>query len=256
VTATSSGSRVAYRAYGLFCYGFFLALNAYAVAFVGNYWALLGWEGAWFRSLDAGASASLLEAIAIDAALIAVFGVQHSVMARRSFKAWLTRFVPSDLERSTYVLASTLCLAVLFWQWRPIGPVLWDVSDGALGLALAGVSLIGWLIVVRSTFLFDHAELFGLRQAFGRPDTSPGATEFSTPSFYRAVRHPLYFGFLVAFWATPIMTVGHLVFAAGMTLYVLIAIPLEERDLSARFGEEYATYRKRVRALLPIPRSE
>jgi len=254
VTATSSGPRLIYRAYGLACYGMFLALNAYAVGFVGNYWTLLGWEGVWFRSLDAGASASLLEAISIDAAQLALFGVQHSVMARRSFKAWLTRFVPSDLERSTYVLASTLCLAVLFWQWRPIGPVLWDASDGALGAALVGVSLIGWLIVVRSTFLFDHAELFGLRQAFGMADTSHAA-RFSTPGFYRAVRHPLYLGFLVAFWATPIMTVGHLVFAAGMTLYVLIAIPLEERDLSARFGQEYASYRKRVRALLPLPRS-
>jgi len=257
VTTTSSSPRAAHQAYGVACYGIFLALNAYAVGFVGNYWTLLGWEGVWFRSLDAGVSASLLEAASIDAGLIALFGVQHSVMARQNFKAWLKRFVPADLERSTYVLASTLCLAVLFWQWRPIGPVLWDASDGAVGVGLAGVSLVGWLIVVRSTFLIDHAELFGLRQAFGAAAGAlQDAAEFQTPGLYRAVRHPLYLGFLIAFWATPMMTVGHLLFAAGMTLYVLIAIPLEERDLSARFGKQYADYRKRVRALLPVPRSE
>jgi methanethiol S-methyltransferase len=244
-----------YVAYGVFCYVAFLAVSAYAFGFVGNYWAVFGWEGAWFRSLDGRAGAPLGEAVLVDVLLIAVFGVQHSVMARRSFKEWSARFVPPKLERSTFVLAASVCLAVLFWQWRPIGFLLWDVSSTGPGWALVSVSLVGWAVVVRATFLIDHAELFGLRQAFGA-DRRPADTEFKTPGLYRAVRHPLYFGFLLAFWATPVMTVGHLLFAVGLTLYVLIAVPLEERDLLDQFGDRYRDYQKRVRALLPLPRSK
>lgn len=243
-------------AYGVVCYSAFLAVSAYAFGFAGNYFALLGWEGEWFRSLDVGVSAPLVEAVVIDLCLIALFGVQHSVMARQSFKAWWARFVPPAVERSTYVLASSACLALLFWQWRPIGGVLFDVTNGMLGYVLGAISLVGWLVVVLSTFLIDHAELFGLRQVFQvRGNEPPADAPFQTPSLYRAVRHPLYLGFLVAFWSTPVMTVGRLVFALGFTFYVLLAIPLEERDLAARFGEKYRDYQKRVRALLPFPRS-
>jgi methanethiol S-methyltransferase len=243
-------------AYGVFCYVAFLAVSAYAFGFVGNYWAVFGWEGAWFRSLDGKAGVPLGEAILVDVLLIAAFGVQHSVMARRSFKEWSARFVPCELERSTYVLAASVCLALLFWQWRPIGFLLWDVSSTGPGWALVVVSLVGWAVVVRATFLIDHAELFGLRQAFGANRSPHATTEFKTPGLYRLVRHPLYFGFLLAFWATPIMTVGHLLFAVGLTLYVLIAVPLEERDLLDQFGDRYRDYQKRVRALLPLPRSK
>jgi protein-S-isoprenylcysteine O-methyltransferase Ste14 len=242
-------------AYGLACYASFFAVSAYAFGFVGNYWALLGWKDEWFRSLDVGVSAPLVEAVAIDLCLIAFFGVQHSVMARRSFKAWCARFVPPAVERSTYVLVASACLALVFWQWRPIGVVLYDVTNGALGYALGAVSLVGWLVVVGSTFLIDHADLFGLRQVFRAPGEAPSPDiEFQTPGLYRTVRHPLYLGFLTAFWATPVMTVGHLIFALGFTLYVLVAIPLEERDLAARFGEKYREYQQRVRALVPFPR--
>ena len=246
-------ARAAHVAFGLLAYGLFLATSVYAVGFVGSYWSVFGWQSAWLRSLDAGATTPLAEAVAVDFALVALFGVQHSVMARRSFKRWSARVIPAEVERSTYVLATNVCLAILFWQWRPIGAVLWNVSSGALGYAFVAVSLAGWVITVLSTFLLDHADLFGLRQIFGvaRAETSD---DFKTPGFYRVVRHPLYFGFLLAFWSTPIMTLGHLVFASGLTLYVLVAIPLEERDLTQRFGERYENYRKRVRALLPFPR--
>ena len=241
---------------GVFCYVAFLAVSAYAVGFVGNYWAVFGWEGEWFRSLDGRAGAPLGEAILVDVLLIAAFGVQHSVMARRSFKEWSARFVPHELERSTFVLASSICLALLFWQWRPIGFLLWDVSNTAPGWVIVLVSLLGWAVVVRATFLIDHAELFGLRQALGANGSPKAPPELKTPGLYRAVRHPLYFGFLLAFWATPVMTVGHLLFAVGLTIYVLVAVPLEERDLLEQFGDGYRDYQKRVRALLPLPRAK
>ncbi len=251
----SSAGRSANIAYGLFCYVVFLAVNGYGVGFVGNYWALLGWEGEWFRSLDVGVNASFAEAVAVDALLIAIFGVQHSVMARRGFKAWWARVVPPVLERSTYVLVASACMALIFWQWRPIGVVLYDATNGALGYALGAVSLVGWVVVVLSTFLIDHAGLFGLRQVFQASGDAPAAIgEFQTPGLYRRVRHPLYLGFLIAFWATPVMTIGHLLFALGLTIYVLVAIPFEERDLTEIFGDKYRDYQKRVRALLPFPR--
>lgn len=253
--AGKTAPRAAWVAFALACYASFLATSAYAVGFVGNHWAVFGWQGPWFRSLDLGPSAPVVEAVVMDLALIALFGLQHSVMARRGFKRWWVRFVPPELERSIFVLASSVCLLLLFWQWRPIGVVLWDASRGALGYFLVAGSLVGWFVAVRSTFLIDHAGLFGLRQAFGAAPTEPGS-DFKTPEFYRAVRHPLYVGFLVAFWSTPVMTLGHLVFAAGLTVYVLVAIPFEERDLVEDFGDRYRDYQRRVRALLPFPRSE
>jgi protein-S-isoprenylcysteine O-methyltransferase Ste14 len=249
--------RALYAAFGLVCYGAFLATIAYGVGFVGNYWAVFGWQSAWLRSLDDGAPAPLGEAIAMDLALVALFGVQHSVMARRGFKRWSARVVPAEIERSIYVLASSVCLGGLLLHWRPIGFRLWDASGSALGWAIVGVALVGWLVAASSTFLIDHAAMFGLRQSFRAARDEPEqANDFGTPGLYRAVRHPLYFGFLLAFWASPVMTLGHLVFAVGLTAYVLVAIPLEERDLVALYGQKYRDYRKQVRALLPFPRSK
>jgi len=245
--------RIAFWAYGLVCYAAFLVTIVYAIGFVGNFWQALGWERSQFRSMDVGTT-PIEQALPVDAALLGLFAVQHSVMARVGFKRWWTRIVPPALERSTFVLCASLCLALLYWQWRPLGFTVWQVSSGISSFVLIGVSLAGWLIVVLSTFMIDHAELFGLRQvsrAFREvPD---GGVGFSTPAFYRAVRHPIYLGFIIAFWATPIMTMGHLFFAAATTAYILIAIQLEERDLIARYGESYRAYRRQVRMLLPVP---
>jgi len=241
--------------FALVCYAAFLATVTYGVGFVGNYWAVFGWQSTWLRSLDLGKSAPLPEAVTVDLLLIALFAVQHSVMARRWFKTWWSRVVPRELERNVYVLASSACLVLLFAEWRPIGFVLFDVSGRAIGAVLVGISFAGWLIAASATFLIDHAELFGLRGVLGASEAARAdADAFRTPGLYRIVRHPLYLGFLVAFWASPVMTVGHALFAAGLTLYVLVAIPLEESDLVTLFGERYVTYQKRVRSLLPIPR--
>lgn len=205
--------------------------------------------------MDVGTRAPIEEALLVDGLLIALFAVQHSVMAREGFKRVWTRVVPPAIERSTFVLAASACLTLLYWQWRPLGSVVWDAWPSGLGSALVGVSLVGWLMVLASTFMIDHAELFGLRQvvrAFrGRPHPT---TVFATPAVYRVVRHPLYLGLVIAFWATPVMTFGHLFFAGAMTVYILVAIQLEERDLVARYGEAYREYRRRVGMLLPIPR--
>jgi protein-S-isoprenylcysteine O-methyltransferase Ste14 len=246
--------RVAFWGYGLLCYASFLLTISYAIAFVGNYWQAFGWQGAAFRSMDVGPSGPVEEALPVDAALLAIFGLQHSVMARAGFKRWWTRLIPSAIERSTFVLAASVCLALLYWQWRPLGSIVWQAPPGIPSLMLVGLSLMGWLVVLLSTFMIDHAELFGLRQvasAFRRPSR---AGVFSTPAFYKTVRHPLYAGLIVAFWATPVMTAGHVFFAAGTTAYILIGIQLEERDLIARYGEAYRDYQRRVRMLLPFPR--
>ena len=247
--------RSAYLVYGIVCYVAFAATIVYGVGFVGNFWHTLGWRGSAFHSMDVGRIASTGEALVIDVLLLALFAAQHSVMARAGFKRIWTRVVPPAVERSTFVLAASLCLALLYWQWRPIGGVVWDVSDGIGGKALLGVSLAGWLVAAASTFMIDHAELFGLAQVVAAYRGKPRAeTAFSTPGLYKAVRHPLYFGFIVAFWATAVMTIGHLVFAALTTVYILVAIRLEERDLVAHYGDVYRAYRRRVPMLLPLPR--
>lgn len=255
MSASSSLRRPGYVAFAFAAYAAFLATSAYAALFVGNYFPVLGLRGEGFGNLDVPAQGPLAEAVLVNTLLIVVFGIQHSVMARQSFKAWSARFVPAPLERSVYVLASTVCLALLLVAWRPLGFVLFDVSNGPLGFLLVGLSLVGWLVAAYSTFLIDHAGLFGLRQVLS-PVRARAETpeDFKTPGLYRAVRHPLYFGFLLAFWATPILSVAHLLFAALFTAYVLIAIRFEERDLVARFGDRYRDYRKRVRALVPFPR--
>jgi methanethiol S-methyltransferase len=232
--------------YGAIAYLFFLATFAYAVAFVGNLPLVP-------RTIDTGVSVPWLEALLVNAALLGVFAVQHSVMARRSFKRWWTRIVPEAVERSTYVLAATLALALLLWQWRPIAtPVVWSVTDPLGRVALQVVFWGGWAVLLISTFLLNHFELFGLRQVWSRmTGRAIPAPQFHTPLFYRHVRHPLYVGFVLAFWAAPQMSAGHLLFAAASTGYILVGIWFEERDLIAQFGDRYRLYRKQVGMLFP-----
>ena len=230
------------------------ALSAY-LAFSATLLWFIGFSGNLVvpRSVDAGdAAAPWPAALVDDALLIVMFGVQHSVMARRGFKQWWTRVVPEIVERSTFVVASSLVLAALMALWQPIAaPVAWRVEGAAAGLLWAGFG-IGWAIVATSTFLLDHFELFGLRQAFSALGGRPApAAELRTPLFYRHVRHPLYLGFLVTFWSVPVMTAGHLLFSLGMSAYVLVGIAFEERDLVRQFGDRYSDYRRKVGMLLP-----
>ncbi|MFG6487190.1 methanethiol S-methyltransferase [Roseateles sp. BYS78W] len=232
--------------YAAAAYLVFLATFAWTVGFVFNLPGLP-------KTIDSGAAVSMAEAIAVNLALMALFAVQHSVMARRGFKQWWTRFVPPSVERATYVLAASAALALLLWQWRPIAqPLLWSVQDPAGRVALQGLAAAGWLIALVSTYLIDHFALFGLRQPWAAlRRQAEQAPAFRTPLLYRHVRHPLYLGFLLAFWATPQMTAGHALFAAVNTAYILIGIAFEERDLIAQFGPRYLAYRQQVGMLLP-----
>ena len=238
-------TRGLYLLFGFLAYLIFFATFLYLVAFVGNYP-----DAPW--TVDRGPAASLPVAVLIDLALIALFGVQHSVMARAPFKVAWTRIVPKPIERSMYVLLASLCLILLFLFWRPIPTLLWSVSSPGGATALWALFGLGWLIVLVSTFLINHFELFGLRQVWSHAggDEIP-APVFRTPFFYKRVRHPIYSGFVLAFWATPVMTAGHALLAAGMTVYILIAIRHEERDLVGMFGEDYQAYRRRAGMLIP-----
>ena len=235
--------------YGMASYLFFACTFVYAICFAGNF--------AVPKTIDSGPAGPIGEAIAMDVLLLGIFAVQHSVMARRGFKRWWTRIVPPAAERSTYVLFATLALALILWQWRPIPqPVIWSL-EGTAATATWAVFWLGWAILFASTFLINHFELFGLRQVFTRAaGASLPEPQFRTPLFYRYVRHPIYFGFLLGFWGTPVMTAGHLLFAAGATGYILVGIWFEERDLVAQFGEQYRRYRKQVSMLIPLPGSK
>jgi len=230
--------------YGGACYLVFLAVFLYAIGFVGNLVVP--------KSIDSGDPVSPAEALAVDLLLLGLFAVPHSVMARPRFKRWWTRLVPPPIERSTYVLASSVLLALLFWQWRPMAEVVWEVRQPVVVMAVWGLFLGGWLLALISTLLIDHLDLFGLRQVFlfatGRPYTPPS---FRTPALYRVVRHPLLLGFLVAFWAAPVMTRGHLLFAGATTAYALVGIRLEERDMRIAFGSDYEKYQAQVPMILP-----
>ena len=233
-------------AFAMLAYAIFFATFLYLIAFVGN----LPWVPV---TVDRGGAASPIGvAVAIDLALIALFGIQHSGMARRAFKSWWTRFVPEHVERSFYVLAASGVLIVLFALWRPIDGVIW-ATDGAAAAVFWALFGLGWAIVLLSTFLINHFELFGLQQAwFHFRDRQAADPTFRTPFLYRLVRHPLYLGFCISFFAAPTMTVGRLVFAVGMTAWILIAIGLEEKDLIAMFGDRYREYRRQVGMLLPM----
>jgi protein-S-isoprenylcysteine O-methyltransferase Ste14 len=229
--------------FGLCSYAVFLASFLYAIGFVGDLVVP--------KTIDSGPGAPLPAALAVDLLLLGIFAVQHSVMARPGFKALWTRVVPRAVERSTYVLVASLLLALICWKWVPIPRVVWDVSAPAPRAALLALFALGWLILLLSTFLINHFDLFGLRQVYlCMRGVNYTPVVFVERAFYRFVRHPLYLGFLIAFWSTPHMSLGHLVFSIATTGYILIGIHLEERDL-ARFHAEYAAYRARVPMLLP-----
>lgn len=230
--------------YGLVCYLFFLAVFLYAVGFVGNFVVP--------KTIDRGAEGAFWTSLLIDLGLLGLFGLQHSVMARPGFKRWWTQIVPKPVERSTYVLFASLALALLFWQWRPIPDIVWHVENATGRGLLWGLHGLGWTIVLVGTYMISHAHLFGLKQVHEHlRGQEPSPPAFKAPGFYRHVRHPLMTGFLIAFWATPHMTVGHLVFASGTTGYILVALQFEERDLVRSFGDKYRAYRESVPMLLP-----
>lgn len=237
--------RVIIFVYGVIAYAIFLATFLYAIGFIGNLVVP--------KSMDSGPQGPLGEALLINVSLLGLFAVQHSVMARQGFKKWLTRFIPTPAERSTYVLMSSLCLILLFWQWRPLGGVVWDIENGAGRAIMHAFFVFGWLLVLIATFLINHFDLFGLRQVYlylkGKEYTK---LTFKTPGPYKHLRHPLYLGWFFAFWATPTMTLAHLVFAIATTGYILFAIQLEERDLIEIHGEQYRAYRKLVPMLIPF----
>jgi protein-S-isoprenylcysteine O-methyltransferase Ste14 len=244
----NTATRVLAFLYGVVAYLTFFGTILYAIGFVTGLVVP--------KTIDTGTVVPLTEAVVVNLLLMSLFAVQHSVMARRQFKEWWTQYVPKPVERSTYVLLASLALILLFWQWRPIPTVVWQVADPQLAMAILVVSFVGWVLVFFSTFLINHFELFGLHQVAnnlaGR-DMPP--LRFKTPVLYKVVRHPIYLGFIIAFWAAPTMTAGHLLFAAVTTVYIFVGIALEEHDLIELFGDEYRRYRERVSMLIPWRKS-
>jgi methanethiol S-methyltransferase len=247
VRANPVGRLIAFL-YGIVAYAVFFVAFTYAIGFVSGLMVP--------KTIDTGAAGSLGEALVVNLLLMSLFAVQHSVMARKQFKQWWTQYVPKSVERSTYVLLASLVLLLLYWQWRPMPAVVWQIADPSIALAVTVLGFVGWLIVFTSTFLINHFELFGLHQvANNLTGRAMPAPRFRTPLFYGFVRHPIYLGFVIAFWAAPTMTLGHLLFAAVTTAYIVIAIQLEERDLIDVFGDEYRRYKRRVSMLVPWRKS-
>jgi len=247
VRANPVGRFIAFL-YGIVAYAVFFVAFTYAIGFVSGLMVP--------KTIDTGAAGSLGEALVVNLLLMSLFAVQHSVMARKQFKQWWTQYVPKSVERSTYVLLASLVLLLLYWQWRPMPAVVWQIADPGVALAVTVLGFVGWLIVFTSTFLINHFELFGLHQvANNLTGRAMPAPRFRTPLFYGFVRHPIYLGFVIAFWAAPTMTLGHLLFAAVTTAYIVVAIQFEERDLIDLFGDEYRRYKRRVSMLVPWRKS-
>ena len=230
--------------YGVTSYLIFFVTFLYAIGFVSDLVVP--------KTIDSGAPAPFSQALIINLGLMALFAVQHSVMARKEFKRWWTQFVPVSVERTTYVLFASLTLALLLWQWRPIPTVVWQIANPSLATSVTVLSFVGWTVVLTSTFLINHFELFGLQQvATNLLGQNMPAARFRTPLYYKFVRHPIYLGFVIAFWSAPTMSLGLLLFTSVTTAYIVIGATLEERDLIAGFGNEYRDYRKRVAMLIP-----
>jgi protein-S-isoprenylcysteine O-methyltransferase Ste14 len=247
IAQSVSGNRIfrfAAFLYGLVAYLVFFAAFLYAVGFTTGLVVP--------KTIDDGPAASMAEALTINLLLMTQFAVPHSVMARKQFKQWWTQYVPKPIERSTYVLFASLTLMLLFWQWRPMPEILWHIEEPEMAATITALSFVGWLIALSSSFLINHFELFGLHQVANNLSgiETPGP-HFRTPLYYKLVRHPLYLGFVIAFWATPTMSAGHLLFATVTTAYIFVGIFLEERDLVEAFGDEYRRYKERVSMLLP-----
>lgn len=241
--------KILFLLYGILSYLLFFGAFLYAIGFIGNLYVL--------KTIDGEPAVPLPVAIAINGGLLLLFALQHSVMARPAFKAWWTKYIPEAIERSTYVLLATICLLLLMWQWQPIGGVIWSVKKHSVQVFLTVLYFLGWLIVLLSTFMINHFDLFGLRQVwlyYSGKKYEP--LRFRVPLFYKYVRHPLYLGWIIVFWATPVMTAAHLLFAVLTTAYIFTAIQFEENDLIKTFGEKYKNYKRWVPMIIPFPKKK